>query len=124
MTGPGSATRSVLAALTVGAISVAAAWAGVQATSDVTAVPVVADEDRDVVAELLGEGSDGLLAGAARIDIRPRPDDAGRQWQTEGCATLGADAGLDTLAHVPDFDRSPCPSGPTASTWAATGSAR
>jgi hypothetical protein len=55
----------------------------------------------------LGEGQ--LLAGGARIDLRPRPGDYGGEWQTEGCATMGSDAGEETLTHVPDFDQSKWP---------------
>lgn len=55
----------------------------------------------------LGEGE--VLAGGARIDMRPRPEDYDAEWQTEGCATMGSDAGEETLTHVPDFDQSKWP---------------
>ena len=50
-----------------------------------------------------------LLAGAAKIDMHPRPDDYDAVWETEGCATVGDDAGEETLTHVPDVDQSPWP---------------
>ena len=56
----------------------------------------------------LGEGM--IMAGAARVNMHPRPEDYGGTWETEGCATLGDDAGEGTLTHVPDFDQSPWPS--------------
>jgi hypothetical protein len=55
----------------------------------------------------LGEGT--IMAGAAKVDMHPRPEDYGGVWETEGCATMGGDAGQETLTHVPDFDQSPWP---------------
>lgn len=55
----------------------------------------------------LGEGA--IMAGAAKVDMRPRPEDYDAVWETEGCATMGDDAGPQTLTHVPDFEQSPWP---------------
>jgi hypothetical protein len=55
-------------------------------------------------AQDLGEGT--IMAGAAKVDMEPRPDLYDGVWETEGCATMGGDAGEETLTHVPDFDQS------------------
>jgi hypothetical protein len=54
----------------------------------------------------------GLLAGAAKVSIYPDPDeDAGEVWKTEGCETLGSDAGPGTIGHAFDLT-SPWPRDP------------
>lgn len=140
-----SVTRTLVVALTVGALSVSVAWAGAslapvgdvadragdvasgagERTPADEAAPAGGDGDllasraearRSAVEDALaaaGELGDGaLLAGAAKVDLRPRPDDYDGHWETEGCATMGDDAGQQTLTHVPDFEQSRWPERP------------
>jgi hypothetical protein len=133
--------RTAAVGIATGALTVSAAWAGAglapvaveEAVEDVTEdVGEVADPDDDtdggedeasepvdaadptpdpapVSADLAGGQ---ILAGAAKVSMEPRPDDYDGEWQTEGCETLGDDAGEETIHQLPDTSRSPWPSSP------------
>lgn len=119
-----SLLRTFVVAVTAGAMSVSVAWAGagLLPVGDVTEQvrgPVEDATDSlqpgrtqtvQTMIEAATELDEGqLLAGASRISIEPRPEDYDAVWQTEACATMGDDAGLETLSHVPDFSRSRWP---------------
>ncbi len=117
--------RSLVVALTTGALSVSVAWAGagllpvgdlaeeVTGPVEEAVEELTTESDEAVVAEAvqaaveLGEGQ--VLAGASKLSMYPDPDRYGGEWQKEGCETFGGDAGLETLTHVPDFEQSRWP---------------
>lgn len=107
--------RGVLASVTVAAVSLASAWAAVAVppTAEVT-VDGAADtfDASDLPRSLADLDTDHLVAGAARIDLRPRPQEFGGTWRTEGCATFGADAGTATVTHALNVDQSRWPEAP------------
>jgi hypothetical protein len=94
---------AVLGAL-VGAVSVGVGWAGAG-----LAPPTGAPAEPPRI-EALVDG--GLLAGASRISLEPRPEDYGGTWQTEGCETMGGDAGSETFTHLENVEHSPWPASP------------
>ena len=130
--------RYLLVPFLVGALSIAAAWAGViAAPAPVTAtdsaapaasskaaaaktvaakaakVPGGGNEDAaEVLNRWSGQLQDGqVLAGAAKVSLKPQPDEAaGERWATEGCRIIGEDA-PSGATHVPNF-RSPWPENP------------
>ncbi|MBS3941145.1 MAG: hypothetical protein KG028_09305 [Actinobacteria bacterium] len=102
--------RHAVASVTVAAVSLASAWAAVSLAP--TGREDVALNESDLHRAVAGLDTGHLVAGAARIDLRPRPDDFGGTWQTEGCATFGADAGLDTVTHALNVDQSRWPEAP------------
>jgi hypothetical protein len=111
--------RTALAGLVGGAILVSAAWAGVVATpsDDLTdgltdplgTVTGLVDATSEASAPASPQGAAatprpaGLLAGAAKTSITPRPADYGGTWETDpdACRTLDP-AYLERLGTTPD----------------------
>lgn len=107
--------QRVLVSVTVASVSLASAWVTVSLSpTPELAVDGAADtfDESDLRRSLAGLDGDHLVAGAARIDLRPRPEEFGGTWRTDGCATFGADAGPETVTHALDVDQSRWPESP------------
>jgi hypothetical protein len=124
--------RTLLVALSVGVLSVSVAWAGAglapidegderleagfgeelvtEATDRATAEGNGTAETSGPTRAAAADG--GLLVGASRISMEPRPDDHDGHWETEGCATVSPDGDVPSDEHVHDLEPSPWPSKP------------
>lgn len=85
--------RAVVIAAATGALTLAAAWAGIgvmpppvsQDTSAVD-VEVVTSQPATVSGAVLADVGEGqVLAGAAKVSIEPRPEDYDAVWEKEDC---------------------------------------
>jgi hypothetical protein len=115
--------KVTLGAFVVGALVTGAAWAGVglspashaanvadkavassvnKAPSHKAVKPVTASAATNAGGATFDLKPGQVLAGAAKVDIAPRPQDYGGTWVTEGCATLGDDSS-HILDNAPDM---------------------
>ncbi|MFN2588027.1 MAG: hypothetical protein ABR613_07915 [Actinomycetota bacterium] len=115
-----SAARRLAGSLLVGALSVGVAWAGagllpVSTTQDAVDVPAAPAPRRAPEGEVVAAGqaprldlaSGQLLAGAAKVSLRPEPEKYGGVWEQDydKCANLAPnqEGVQEGLMHVADF---------------------